>query len=351
MPVDPEHTNFAAIDVGSHTIRLLIASIRNGGEVVPLHSLRSVTRLARGFGDGERLAESTMKAGVDVLQEYSRRLDDWCVGPIEAGATGVVRRARNGGAFLGSIFRKSGIPVRILSEEEEARLSAKGVLTALSRETLSNPVVVFDLGGSSTELLLIDPMGPAPDWNTSVFIGAATLTERFLKGDPTERASAAEAREAAREALRPSLEILRRRLSDSGGPSPRAFTLVGTAGTVATLAAMNAGMEKYSRSRLNGLQISAAWTEETIEALVRTPIASRSAFAGLERGREDIILGGALIVAEILKGLDKTLLTVSGAGLLEGLMAYRIEKEYNRIRDWGAPPAFTWRPGERLFDF
>jgi exopolyphosphatase/guanosine-5'-triphosphate,3'-diphosphate pyrophosphatase len=332
-----EKSNFASIDIGSHTIRLLIVSYMDSEGLFPIRSERRITRLAREFQKGELLGEASMRESLKVLKEYGNILRECKARSTIAGATGVVRKAANREAFIETIYKEAGIRARILSETDEAFLSAKGILSALTG--LPNPVIAFDLGGSSTEILLIDADKPQPLWSTSVFIGAATISERFLRKSPADQASLREAEAFAQETLAPVLTELRSRLADLGNPS---FELVGTAGTVTTLAAMNLEMKTYEPHRVNNLQMTAPWLQEIIEKLAHMPVASRSELPGLEKGREDIILGGALIVRAVLRGLSKEALIVSDAGLLEGLAVYLVEDELRQPHNLGSAIRCHW---------
>lgn len=328
--MDPSATTafgskFASIDIGSHTIRLLIADLNENRKIVPLQIERRITRLAKDFQDGLTLKPETMATSLEALREYASILDRFGVHPAACGATGVMRRAKNSGDFLKAIKDETGIDASILSESSEALLSAKGCLSVLPKA--KEKIVSFDLGGSSTEFLLADPERKEPLWSTSVFIGAATLTERFLKDDPVLPGRLFEAYKAVRQAILPTINEIASivRADDPANPFP--LQLVGTAGTVTTLAAMYLEMETYEPYRVNGLVLSEEWLTRTIDLLAGLSLASRKGLAGLEEGREDIILGGALIVREILKGMGKTRFTVTDGGLLEGLLLDRIEKE------------------------
>lgn len=330
--------NFASIDIGSHTIRLLIARFESNQEIIPLCTERRITRLAGGFQDGEVLKDPSIRTSLEALKEYADLLKQFRVDSIACGATGVMRRARNAHDFTRLIEKLTGIRTSILSETDEAFLSAKGCLSVLPRR--KERVLSFDLGGSSTELLVADPGQAEPLWSSSVFIGAATLTERYLTANQVEPPHLAQAVDAARAALSSSLSRAKSLLETASGESTP-FQLVGTAGTVSTLAAMYLKMAVYEPYRINGLVLTEDWLTEAIDLLARLPLASRRSLAGLEKGREDIILGGALIVREILEGMGRTSLTVTDGGLLEGLLLDHIEKEF------GGPSALisslTWR--------
>ncbi|MCE5242058.1 MAG: hypothetical protein LLF99_02595 [Desulfobacteraceae bacterium] len=337
LGAEPGGPVFAAIDAGSHTIRLLVATLGENLEITPLKTERRITCLARGFREGRTLKEAGMSGSLAVFREYAAILEDYGAGPAACGATGVIRKAVNGKEFLERVHEETGIRARILSEEAEAILSTRGVLSVLpSRE---GAVLTFDLGGSSTEFTLVDTARDEPLWNTSVFIGAATVTERWLLDDPPGSPACAAAARDIREALAPALATVHELLREA--PESRPFRVVGTAGTATTLAAMRLGMAEYRPFLVNGSALSTAWLDETIALLSRSTLEARRGIRGLEKGREDIILGGGMIVRAILEGLGLDGLTVVDGGLLEGLLIDEIESRCGLPHSLKTP--LTWR--------
>jgi exopolyphosphatase/guanosine-5'-triphosphate,3'-diphosphate pyrophosphatase len=326
------------VDIGSHTIRLLIVRVESGGKVIPISIGRRITRLAANYYRGETLSEEAIEASIAVLREFASLIQYNQVQAVNCGATGVIRRAGNTGEFLRRVEAATGIHPTVLSEEAEAFLAAKGILSGLPKK--ERFVLSFDLGGSSTELLLIDTSRGESLWSTSIFMGAATITERFLPGDPPEERSVARAMEAVREALHSNLPQLGGVLKDFNIPS-RSLQLVGTAGTVTTLAAMCLKLNVYEPSRINGFLLTETRLTSLIDLLASMCQADRRQLAGLEEGREGIILGGALIARELLRGLQQPSLTVVDGGLLEGLVLTLIEKAYCRAS--GLSSTFTLR--------
>jgi exopolyphosphatase/guanosine-5'-triphosphate,3'-diphosphate pyrophosphatase len=185
-------------------------------------------------------------------------------------------------------------------------------------------VLTFDLGGSTTEFLAVEADADQPAWSGSVFVGASTITERFLKEAPAPADSLRRARSTIGEVIG---EVVSRFNEEHAGrqASRQRRELVGTAGTVTTLAAMYLRMVPYEPYRVNGLELTREWIEEIIERLAGAALAERRLLPGLEEGREDIILGGALIVHEILLGLGRSRLLAADAGLLEGLLLDLVE--------------------------
>jgi exopolyphosphatase/guanosine-5'-triphosphate,3'-diphosphate pyrophosphatase len=328
---------FAAIDVGSHTVRLLVARLVGRNELAPLRVERRITRLAMGFQEGNNLTKAAIDRSIAVLREYSELLRQYGVCSTACGATGVVRRALNRHDFLRAVSDCSSIECSPISEESEAVLSTKGILSVLPGT--GNRVLSFDLGGSSTEFTLSEPARREPLWNTSIFTGAATVTERYLAAeDPPSDKSIERARAAIRKDIAPAIAAIK---CFSGDLETSSLLLVGTAGTVTTLAAMYFGLRVYEPYRVNGSVLAKSWIEEMIDRLAGLPISARSGIPGLEEGREDIILGGALIVSEILNALGLSRLTVTDAGLLEGLLLDLVERHHGLSRSLASP--LTWQ--------
>jgi exopolyphosphatase / guanosine-5'-triphosphate,3'-diphosphate pyrophosphatase len=338
----PANSRFASVDIGSHTIRLLIVRVEEDRKVFPITLVRHITRLSRNFFEGETLKEDSIDESIAVLKEFASLLHRNHVRSFSSRATGVIRRARNATDFLRRIKEATGIDTAVLSEQAEAFLSAKGILSGLPQA--ERFVLAFDLGGSSTELVLIDTSSAESLWSTSIFIGAATITERYLPGDPPEGVSVTRAVEAVRDALYHTLSQLRLLLKDLDIPLS-APQLVGTAGTVTTLAAMFLKMDAYEPSRINGLIITEEWLSQLIDNLCVMPVAQRQEIAGLEKDRESIILGGALIVRELLCGLKRKHLTVVDSGLIEGLVLALVEKEYGWPSGLSSPLTFGLQEG------
>jgi len=279
-----------------------------------------------------------MQESTAILKSYDELLRQHGVKSLTCGATGVMRRASNAAEFQKIVKQSTGLDLDILTERSEAMLSAKGILSVL--QTKGDILLLFDLGGSSLEFLLIDPMLTEPLWDISVFIGASTLTEKHLLGNPPKSEQVSIAGKAILDQLSPVLDSVRAFLM-SRDKTLDDLELVGTAGTVTTLAAMYLQMEHYEPHRVNGIFLKKDWLQTTTEQLKRLPFAERRNIAGLERGREDIILGGALIVLEILNSFKKSELTVTDAGLLEGLLLNLVEKERGMLHTPLRTP-LTW---------
>jgi exopolyphosphatase / guanosine-5'-triphosphate,3'-diphosphate pyrophosphatase len=330
---------FAAIDLGSHTTRLLVAACENQLELRPLCLERRVTRLAQDFEPYAGLTHEAMRRTLEAVREYAGLIGRLGAGSVTCGATGVVRKAYNGLEFLRTIEQETGIQGTILSEDAEATLSVKGILSGLTNK--DTKILAFDLGGSSTEFTLVAPPQPNPLWTTSVFVGAATATEAYLKADPPAPSDLEAAIRHVRLALQPTWVALADLLR-SLDLNPADLELVGTAGTVTTLAAMYLHMAVYQPYLINGQVLAGSWIGDALQQLAAQSLSERCRWVGLEKGREDIILGGALIVNEILAGLNRTNLVVTDAGLLEGLLLDNTETAMGLPRQLISQFSWVW---------
>lgn len=335
---------FAGIDIGSHTSRMLVAQ-KHGTELVPVRVERRVTRLARDFGDAGVITEEAQQRNISAIKEYISILREFQAAKIACGATGVVRRAKNSYAVLNRIAAETGIECKILSEQTEAILSAKGILSVLPEP--GKDLLTFDIGGGSAEFLLTLQGMDTSMRSASRPLGAATLTETYLRDDPPGTGAVERAALAAGNEIISAKEQLYEDLNYTGIiPS---LELAGTAGTVTTLAAMYMKMEHYVPYRVNGLILAKDWLSNTIESLAQMPLAQRRLIAGLEPGREDIILGGAVIVSEILSCFSRDSFIVTDAGLLEGLLIDLVENESGLSGGEAASlrTGLTWRLQKR----
>jgi exopolyphosphatase/guanosine-5'-triphosphate,3'-diphosphate pyrophosphatase len=297
----------AAIDVGSNTLRLLIDDQAASGPFRPVQVERRITRLGQNFLPTKTLQPEAVERSIGALKEYVDFMQEKGVSGYLAGATAVVREAGNGKEFLRMVKDQLGLEVRILSEQEEARLSLLGVKSVIP--TAEASTIVFDIGGGSTELIWSSEGGSGEVGTRSLPLGVVHLTEGFLKRDP------------------PGAEACGRLRRQVSGALPQMLfpedgvdrLWIGTAGTVTTLASMFLQLQKYQPEMINGTILDRSWLTELCDQLADLPIVQRSKLPGLEPGREDIILAGGLLTLEMMDTFGFTRFTVSDAGLLEGL--------------------------------
>ncbi len=310
---------FASLDVGSNTVRLLIAELHSDLTLRTLHRERIITRLGGDFSAARRLDEASMERTMEALRSFGELLRREEVEKVFAVGTGVLRQARNGLAFLERVRETTGLRLRLLTGEEEALLMLRGVLSSLRDPDA--PHLVSDVGGWSTEVLWVEKGERVR--TASLELGAVALSEKFIRHDPP----LASELEALHESIRSPLEELRRRWESQGGRvenlHPR---LVGTAGTATTLAAIDLTLSAYDPQRINGHRISLPRLEEIDRRLRSLPLEERRKIVGLEKGREDLIVVGAAILLNLLQIFERTTLEVIDSGLLEGILLEGMER-------------------------
>jgi exopolyphosphatase/guanosine-5'-triphosphate,3'-diphosphate pyrophosphatase len=304
----------AAIDVGTNTVLLLVAEAGPGGPVA-LVERAEITRLGRGVDASGRLDPAAMAETVRVLADYAAEARRLGATAIDCVATSAARDASNGAEFLAAVQATAGLEPRIVSGDEEARL----VWTSAWRDFGAAPpgparLAVLDVGGGSTEFTFGD--GPAPGGRRSLQVGAVRLTERLTgrhgDADPIGPATLAALRQAAGAALQP--------LGAMGGGGEAGGRLVGVAGTVTTLAAVEQALPVYDAGRVHGSSLARGRIEALIERLAALPLAERARLPGMEPKRADVIVAGAVVVAEAMALTGFERLTVSDRGVRWGLV-------------------------------
>lgn len=297
----------ASIDLGSHTARLLVA----GWEAGRLHGLlrkRAYTRLAEDFESPEAmiLKPAAIERALEALEEFRADIERTGARTVKGIATGVVRAAANRNRFIDLVREKTGIPIEIVSGEEEARLTGLGIRHGL--QLGDRPFTAFDLGGGTTEFLRVPGQGPFRA--VSLPLGAMILTQRHLFTDPPARREIENLKKEAREVLFSFLD------------APWETMLVGTGGTVTTLAAMVHGMggTDIRPERMNGLSLRLDPLEALLARLEKMTVAERSALPGLDPGRAGVLPAGGAVVTEILHFFHCSEMMVSLSDLLEGTL-------------------------------
>jgi exopolyphosphatase/guanosine-5'-triphosphate,3'-diphosphate pyrophosphatase len=296
----------ASIDVGTNTVRLLVG--RDGdGRVEPKRYYRRITRLGGGFSSETGLAGDAMDRTFSALEECGRILREEGATRVKAVGTAALRAAANGPGFVQKVRSDLRIPLQIIGGDEEARLSARGVMAALA--PLPERSLIFDIGGGSTEFIFWRA-GRTP-FHRSYPLGVVRLSESgFSAAEQQRQIDEVLGRfrdEACAEGLAPALK-------DPGCP------LVGTAGTVTTLAALHLEMVDYDWRRVNNLCLSRPELQALLPRLETLSVAAREALPGMEEGRGDLIVPGLRIVLGILQLLERNELVVSDFGLLEGAL-------------------------------
>jgi exopolyphosphatase / guanosine-5'-triphosphate,3'-diphosphate pyrophosphatase len=294
----------ASIDLGTNSARLLIGVAGNRHAIRPLVVKRVVTRLGGGFTRENGLSRQACERSLAVMREFADDIERYGVETVRAVATSAVRDAVNGGAFADEVLRKTGIRLEIIDGREEALFTLRGVVSGLAD---NGDYLVFDIGGGSTEFTLA--RGENLLFTRSLPLGVVRLTEGKITV------------EAMAEKICRELNTLRNEMESTGaGTISSGVTLVGTAGTVTTLAAVDLNMADYDYSRVQGHILSLSAIRGIYRSLLPLTPDQRLLVPGVEKGREDLIIAGALIVIKTMELFRFEECTVSDAGLLEGLL-------------------------------
>jgi exopolyphosphatase/guanosine-5'-triphosphate,3'-diphosphate pyrophosphatase len=300
---------FATIDVGTNSVLLLVADRTPEGRFVPVLERAEITRLGRGVDQSRRLSAEGMEATLSVLTDYAHQARALGAEGIAVSATSAARDAQNGAEFMEAARQRAGLTVEIISGEMEAQLSFASVHMDFASEA-AGPLLVIDIGGGSTEFIYGNPAGRV-DFRHSYDVGSVRLTERLIRTDPLT----AEERKRVEQLLRENFASL--------PPPPPAAELVGVAGTVTTLYALQNRIEPYDAERVHGGTLTRLELEQLVDQLCRLPLSERRTLPGLQPKRADVIPAGALILLEALRALNLQQCRVSDHGLRWGLMAHR----------------------------
>jgi exopolyphosphatase/guanosine-5'-triphosphate,3'-diphosphate pyrophosphatase len=294
----------AAIDIGTNTIRMLVAEAQGGRRTVPLARRRSIVGLGRILRETGRIGEAEFAAGLRVLRGFRRELGRAGVASYRACGTACLREAGNRDAFL-EAAADEGIDIEVIGAAEEARLTWEGIRWAVAGRPGD---VAMDIGGGSTEFVF----GPREGDSVSLSTGVVVLSTLLPLSDPPDpwelRAVSYYAGARIEDGTRP---IVRRRFR----------RLIGTAGTFTTLAAIERGMTRYDPDRINGARLSAPVVRRWADRLGRMTDAQRLRVPGMEKGRERYVVPGALLIVAAMERFRLNGVTVSDAGLLEGILA------------------------------
>jgi exopolyphosphatase / guanosine-5'-triphosphate,3'-diphosphate pyrophosphatase len=296
----------AAIDIGTNSVLLLIAETR-GERVEALVERATITRLGQDVDRTRRLSPEACTRTLGCLEQYAHILERMHVERVAVVGTSAMRDAEGGEDFVSDAERVLGTRPRVIDGTEEAHLSYAGALSGLA---VSGDVVVCDIGGGSTEIITGSVSGAQRSVNSAVSldIGSVRLFERHVKSDPPTADQLAAARADIQNAL-----------SGVPRPSPGA-TLVGVAGTITTLAAVEQGLIQYDPALVHGSRLERTTVQRLLLRLRVLSVAERKSLPGLEPARADVIVTGAAIAAELLTWSGADALVVSDRGVRWGLV-------------------------------
>ncbi|WP_267397134.1 MULTISPECIES: Ppx/GppA phosphatase family protein [unclassified Sphingomonas] len=305
---------FAALDLGTNNCRLLIARPRGDGFAV-IDAFSRIVRLGEGLAATGQLSDAAIERTIAALRVCADKLKRRNVTLARSVATEACRRAGNGAAFIARAYEETGIHLDIISAEEEARLAVLGCHALI--EPGDDPALVFDIGGGSTELVLIDtPRDAMPrvlDWHSAPW-GVVSLTESAGGGESPEERLASYAR--MRSMVADSFADFASRLPKK----VRRPRLLGTSGTVTTLGSVHLGLSHYDRAQVDGLIVPARAMRQISTDLSSMSIRERAQLACIGTERADLVVAGCAILETILDLWPAERLGIADRGIREGIL-------------------------------
>jgi exopolyphosphatase / guanosine-5'-triphosphate,3'-diphosphate pyrophosphatase len=334
-PAAPEADLYAALDLGTNSCRMLIATPDRGHFRVVDAFAKSV-RLGSGLERTGHLSRGAIGRTLAALEICAEKLERYRVRNVRLVATEACRRARNGNNFLALAARQTGLRLEVIRPEEEARLAVISCAPLVAPE--ASQVLVFDIGGGSTELVWLDLSAIAPAERAqaivnlemgggsgtpgaarivdfiSVPLGVATLHERYadVADDSARFALMSWFFEEQIAGFKPYIESL---IDDAGR-----FQMIGTSGTVTTVGAAHLGLKRYDRRKVDGMRLSARAIDEVIARFLRLGPEGRRTDIGLGRDRSELIMSGAAILQTLLRLWPTDSIRVADRGLREGML-------------------------------
>lgn len=311
----------SCIDIGTNSIRLMNAIYENG-VFSDVQKHLSMTRLGKGVNETRMLDEARMEESVQVIYEYCEMAKGWGSEEILLMATSAVRDALNSVAFVKRVADRTGFTIDIISGDLEAEVGFRGVLLGAEQVAMNHEaILVVDIGGGSTELIVGDRLGIR--CAVSLNIGAVRLTGAYVSHDPVLDMETVALKSAAMDEISKVAAMLK-------GYSFQ--QVIGIGGTATTYATMVHGVDHYSRERVHGLTVDMDALEAFNALLASKTTEARKKIIGLEAKRADIIYAGGIILESVLKALERSRFSVSDYDNLEGYAAYKIEEKIGKNR-------------------
>ncbi len=312
---------YGALDLGTNNCRLLIA--RSGGApeaIAIVDAFSRVVRLGEGLMQSGRLSDAAMDRAVLALGICADKLAQRGVTLTRNVATEACRRASNGAEFVARVFEVTGIALDVISPAEEARLAVLGCAALIDPD--GPPALVFDIGGGSTELILVEP-GTANilAW-TSVPWGVVSLAETEPLDLPADERAASYSRLKAR--VVEHLSGFRHRVT---AVAPGKLQLLGTSGTITTLASIAIGQTSYDRRKVDGCTVTSGSMREISAMLAARSPVERAAVPGIGSDRADLVVAGCAILEAIMDAWSSETLRVADRGIREGILRTLISRD------------------------
>ncbi len=305
----------ASIDIGTHSTRLLITDYQNN-KFIPLERKMKITRLGKNLDENNMIGKDSARKTVEALSGYQRLIGDYNVKKFRVVGTSAIRKASNSDWFISYVYKHLGMKIDVVSGQEEARLSFYGAVRDMDlnypgcKAKLTGKILVVDIGGGSSEFILGDC-----NYNLqlveSLNLGCVSLTEKFIGSSIPDTNS-----------LSQMQQYIVNELEETTGKINlyKAAFIIGVAGTITTLAAIDLKLAAYNSEKIHRHILSLKKIENIYKNLCRLDLKDRKKVVGLHPGRADVIIGGTAIVLEVLKMLDVKDILVSERDILDGII-------------------------------
>jgi len=312
-PPPGNSTRRAVIDVGTNSVKLLIADV-TGCFVQPVLERSEQTRLGSGFYESHCLQPAPLSRTAEAVARFAAEAADRDASSVRVIATSAARDAENPGDLLAAIRKSAGLRLEIISGEQEADYAYHGVTS--DPELVDSPLLIVDSGGGSTEFILAD--GREQRYRCSVAMGTVRLLERTRVSDPPTTAEWRACRKTVK-------DFLEREVAPSLAPAIqgidfRSLRLIGTSGTATILACIHRRLPRFDRRRIEGTVLSSAQIRKQRRLLWTLPVAERRQIPGLPANRADVILTGVVIYESVMDRFGFRNLRISTRGLRFGAL-------------------------------
>lgn len=301
----------ATIDIGTNTVLLLVAEVRANGQLVAVEEHATITRLGENVDRTRALAEGAISRTKTCLDAYAAIVKRLGATRAAVVGTSAMRDAKGSEVIREHVKSNFGVEARVISGDEEARLTFSGALSGLGYSSSSGEIAVFDIGGGSTEVvrgtLASDRRAPEIAYAHSFDVGSVRMTERHVRADPPT--------------LRERSAITRDVLESLASLSPLAVgqVPVAIAGTMTTLAAVSLNMLSYDGARVHGHRMSTSELRRVVDELSAVSLEKRQQVRGLEPKRADVIVAGGIVALAVLEKLQADSVVISDRGVRWGL--------------------------------
>ena len=315
----------AALDIGTNSIRCIVVEVDKLGKFRVLDDEKATVRLGEGIVKDGAISRAAWKRALDALSRMKKIVDGYGVVGVEAVATSAVRQAANGEAFVKAVADTVGLRISVISGEEEAELAALSALNNFDME--GTRYVMADIGGGSVEI--ITALGNHIEEIYSLDLGAVILTENLISSDPVTQDDYRRLRKHIRKTLKATFT----------GEDVPVQCLLGSGGTMTSIAAMVMAMRKEGYGSIHGYEVLRSEVVHLLAMLLRKDVKERRSIPGLPPDRADIIVAGVTVVDELMELFKANLLKINERGIREGLVLKGLKKhnllvEEKRPKSW-----------------